>query len=88
MDARGNQVFALRKAGSVSIGFNKGTVGFELRVEQGAIRQVLGSPWRVTQSPSFPKLFAEEPNVSSRSWLNCELFWIGMLNTFDAEVGS
>lgn len=45
VDARGNQVFALRKTGSMSIGFNKGRVGFEPRVEQGAVRQVLGSPW-------------------------------------------
>lgn len=36
VDARGNQVFALRKMGSVSISFNKGTEGLEPRV--------LGSP--------------------------------------------
>jgi len=42
VDAWGNQVLDLRKTGSVSISFNKGTEGFELRVEQAAIRPVLG----------------------------------------------
>lgn len=65
VDARGNQVSALRKTGSVSIGFNKGTEVSELGVEWGVIRQVLGSPWSVTQPPSFPELLAEETDVSS-----------------------
>lgn len=76
VDARGNQVFALGKMGSVSISFNKSTEGFEPWVEWGMIRQGLGSPQRVTQPPSFPKLFAEEPDVTSRWWLNCDFGFV------------
>lgn len=65
VDARGNNVFALRQTGFVSISFNKDTEGFEPRVERGVVRQVLGSRRQITQPPSFPELFAKEPDVSS-----------------------
>lgn len=67
----------------MSIGFHKGTVGFEPWVELGAIRQVLGSPWRVSHQ-LFLNFFVKERNIGSQLWLNCDFLLIGTQNTFDA----